>query len=67
MTTLVLVMLVFCAIIAAVALGVRRLCASLVKLGVIVREAQRPPLPGRLHPLSDRIRLARYDPEEERV
>lgn len=42
MTTLVLVMLVFCAIVAAVALGVGGFML-LVKLGVIVREAQRPP------------------------
>jgi hypothetical protein len=42
MTTLALVLLVFCAIVAAAALGVGGFLL-LVKLGVIVREVQRPP------------------------
>ncbi len=64
MTTLVLVMLAFCAIVAAVALGLGGFML-LVKLGVIVREAQRPPYQDAGDYRIDQGREVR--PEEERA
>jgi hypothetical protein len=64
MTTLVLIMLVFCGIVAAVVLGFGGFML-LVKLGVIVREAQLPPYQDAGDYRIDQGREVR--PEEDRV